>query len=395
MRLVQRVIGAELVSASGTALTQFAVPVAIINETHSAATAGVVASLLTFGTVTGVVAAPRVIASLGCRLSMLLADSSAVAVATVLCVVSLLQGINVTALALGFFLLGLARNCFASAQQIVLGQIATGDELASAYGQVMAASRTANIAGPILSGAAVAGPGLWPLFAIDAISFGLSAALVLSVTRRIDASIKAEQPQGPRAAVRTIMRSGLLRWWTTAAGITEVAWQVFFLSLPVVAVAIWHSPVAAGVLFAGFSAGSVLGSLAAGRAAREVGRVRLASVTRAAIPAIYVAVALFYRDYAVFLSLVCVSGVVNGLATPGIAAIVREAIPRSELPGVLSLRYSLNLTGGVAGRAGGGFLLDLVTVGAALGASAALQALGWWAFRLGEREYRNADATPG
>lgn len=382
MTPVRRLVMAELTSEIGSSLTLFAVPVAVFIRTRSPATTGVVASLVTLGTVLGAVAAPRVIALAGCRWSMLFSDGLAAVVSVGLFFASITSTANVWVLAVGVFVLGFIRNSFVSAQQIVLGQIVTGDELAAAYGQVMAATRIATILGPIVAGASLTGPGLWPLFAADAVSFMVSAVLVLTVTRSVTAPVGSGS-RSTLSALKFIARSPLLRWWTSAAAVTEVAWQVLFLSVPVIAVLNWSSPIEAGVIFAGFSGGSLLGSVGVGPAARRYGRVRVATVARAVVPITFIAMAALQRNFVAFLVAVSIGGLVNGIANPGLAAIVRESIPMHDLAGVLSVRYSLNLTGGMIGRAGGGFLINAVNVAPALVIAAIMQGVGWLLFRTG------------
>lgn len=236
--------------------------------------------------------------------------------------------------------------------------------------------------GPVVAGASLSGPGLWPLFAVDAVSFVVSAILVQTVTRSVAAPV-ASGSRSTLSALRFIVRSPLLRWWTSAAAVTEVAWQVLFLCIPVTAVLNWSSPIMAGVILSGFSAGSLLGSVGVGTAARRYGRVRVATVARAVVPLTFIAMAALQRSFAAFLVAVSIGGLANGIANPGIASIVRESIPMHELTGVLSMRYSLNLTGGMVGRVGGGFLVQAVNVAPALLIAAIVQSVGWVLFQAG------------
>lgn len=393
MAPVQRVVLAELLSGTGSSLTQFAVPVAVLASSGSPGYAGLVASLLTLGVVIAPFGAPRILSWLGCRRSMIVADALSCAVSLLMAVSIATAGVAVWMLAVAAVVLGFLSNSFNSGEQLILAEMASGDELTAAYGKVMAASRLAAIGGPMAAGAVLSGPGLWLLFALDAASYLVSLIIMSSVTREVSPPPSESSAVGFMHSVRWIWASRLARSWTGAAAVTEFGWQLLFLGLPVIAIDRWNSPVVAGVLFACFSGGSLVGSLLVGPVVRRFGRVHVASIARLLVVIVFLLVTIANAYVAPLAALIAASGLVNGIANPGIASILLEAIPAPQRGAVTSARYSLNMAGGLAGRAGGGGIYQVLPIAVSLAIATVVQGVGWLMFAYGAKD-RTASSAP-
>src|SRR5439155_17438859 len=81
---------------------------------------------------------------------------------------------------------------------------------------------------------------------------------------------------GMRAPFRFIVRGPLLRIWTPALAIGDMAWTAFFITVPFLVVARFGADARiAGWLFASFGVGAVLGNAISYRVARHVDAMTL------------------------------------------------------------------------------------------------------------------------
>lgn len=204
-----------------------------------------------------------------------------VAVLGLLTLTGLVQVWHVWAMAAG---MGLLTGFGGPAIQSLLPSLVPAAAVSAAIGFNIATSSLGGIAGRSLGGWLVGTAGIWPVFVINALTFLAPVVTLQYLRRRAAASPAAALAAGPQKDRRAFWRDlgegvAYLRAHPSLAAVLLV-WSSFSLFE---APTIWLAPVFArdillvgpqglGLLFAAFSAGFFVGSLAAGRWAGRVSR---------------------------------------------------------------------------------------------------------------------------
>jgi MFS family permease len=141
------------------------------------------------------------------------------------------------------------------------------EDLPWANGLLSAAGSVARLAGPALGGGLYALGGAGLAFAVNAASFAVSAALVVSIR---DASFSAsdtheDEPTGSLEGFRVIRRDPVLLWITVAWTGMWLAMNIAFVADPPLARGFGVGPLGFGLIDTAFGAGALLGSLVAAR----------------------------------------------------------------------------------------------------------------------------------
>ena len=244
----------DVVSMTGSQMTWLALPWFVLTSTGSPARMGVVlavesASLAVFGFLSG-----NVVARLGPRRTMLIADAVR---APLIALVPLLHAVDALSfpllLALVAAVTAVAVPSFASKTSI-LPELVGEDErvLTEANALVQGAMRITLITGPPLGGALIAVIGATNVLFIDAATFVVAFALVALF---VPAVARVEQDAESRslvAGLRFLARDRLLRPWTIAVVIGDVAgWS----SSPRCRCSSWHGSARSRNCSAGSGAG--------------------------------------------------------------------------------------------------------------------------------------------
>ncbi len=169
-------------------------------------------------------------------------------------------------LAVGFAA-AIVETPFWSASAAAIPNLVDEDDLAWANGLIQVGANAGIMVGPAIGGVLLAAIGAGPVFAANALSFVLSAALVLTVHGRFaeERAGDAHEHDGIRAGFVFIARDRVLRTLV-------LAWSAFVLGLGMVMVA--DVPLAElfgagatgyGLMIGAWGAGSVIGSLSGRR----------------------------------------------------------------------------------------------------------------------------------
>lgn len=257
---VRRLAAARILSITGGAAAYTALNFTIFDRTGSAAWVAL-SLLLTFG-VTGLVMPPAgILGDRFDRRKVLIASDLAGAACFAMMAVS-----SEPAWLLPWaFLSAIAEAPFWSASEAAIPNVA-GPELTTWANGLLGASRMAGIAiGPALGGALLIVLSPSAVFGLNAASFVLSAAIILTVHARFSGERGEEEFRGLRAGFRFLRNDRVLRTLL-------LAWVVFISGMGMSMVA--DAPLAAffdagslgfGLLITAWGGGSALGSLIARR----------------------------------------------------------------------------------------------------------------------------------
>lgn len=257
---VRRLATARIISISGGAAAYTALNFTILEQTGSAAWVAV-SLLLTFG-VTGFVVPPAgILGDRFDRRKVLIASDLAGAA----CFAMMALSSEPAWLLPWAFLSAVAEAPFWSASEAAIPNVA-GPELTTWANSLLGASRLAGVAiGPALGGALLAATSPSIVFGLNAVSFVLSALIIVTVHGRFSGEPSEEEFRGMRAGFRFLRHDRVLRTLL-------LAWVVFISGMGMSMVA--DAPLAEffdagafgfGLLITAWGGGSALGALFARR----------------------------------------------------------------------------------------------------------------------------------
>jgi MFS family permease len=271
-------LGAEVVSSLGSQMTYLALPWFVLVTTHSAARMGVVLGVELLPTALLGIPSGAVVSKLGARRTMMVADAAR---APLMASIPLLHSAGELSfpVLLGIvFVIGVFLAPHFSAQRLILPELVGDDErtVAQANAFVEGAQRTTALVGPSVAGVLIPIVGAPKMLYLDAATFLFSFVTLLLFVPYRPPLPAAEEGRGLLAGVRFIGRDPLMRRLLPTAVVLNALSQLLAISLPVLAFEEFGgSSRVAGVFFAAFGAGAVVGSLIAVKIVPKFEPIRL------------------------------------------------------------------------------------------------------------------------
>jgi MFS family permease len=332
---LRALLAAEVISTTGMQMTWLALPWFVLITTDSPAQmTGVMAAELLGFAIAGLPAGP-LIQRLGARRTMLWAD--AVRTPLMLLVPALhwsghLVYGEVLVLALA---LGVVGAPHFTAQRVILPELLGEDEtrLSQANALFQGAIRATLLLGPPLGGVLIGVLDAATVLVVDAGTYVVSFVLLALFVPGRDGGPEAEEARGLLAGLRFLRREPLLRVWIPLFVVGDAGWQAFFAAVPVLTIERFGADAkVAGVLFAAFGAGALVGNFASYRfLSRRFEGLRLIAFS---VP--FQALPLWILPLDVgagtMFCAVLASGIANGVCNPSIHAIWMLRIPAALRP---------------------------------------------------------------
>lgn len=324
-------LGRDIVSVTGSQITWLALPWFVLTTTGSATRMAVVlavesASLAVFGYLGG-----NLVSRLGPRRTMLVADAVR---APLVALVPLLHALDALTFPLLLVLVAaisaFVTPSFASKTSIVPDLVGEDERvLGEANALLQAANRITLVLGPPIAGVLIAVMGATNVLLIDAATFLVGFALVALFVRGGGRVEEDEESRGLAAGLRFLARDPLLRPWSIAVIVGDVAWVVLFAAMPVLVLSRFgEQPEVLGWIWGGWGLGAVLGSVIAFRIVAGVDRLLLSSLGELAMIA---PIWLLLADLPVsaLVAAMAMSGLANGLVNAPIYTIFLTRTPRA------------------------------------------------------------------
>ncbi len=263
-------LAAHAVSLTGNVLTLVALPLHVLAETGSASATGLTGAVATVPVVLGGVLGGVFVDRLGARRTSALADLVSGATIVAVPVLDRTVGLPFAALLVLVFCAGLLDTPGQIARSTLLLDVAAEAQvpLERAVGWFEACERGARLLGAPVAGLLVAGLGTLGVLALDGLSFGVAAALVLLLVPT--AAGRADEATAPRAGcwteladgVRFLVHEPLLRAVVVLVLCTNLLDAAkSTVLLPVAAEANLGGAVAFGLLVGTMGGGALVGSL--------------------------------------------------------------------------------------------------------------------------------------
>ena len=332
-------LGAEVVSTTGTQMTWLALPWFVLVTTGSATQTSFVMAAELVGLALLGLPGGRFLGRLGARRTMIVCDAARAPLMLVIPVLHWTGGLSFAVLLAVAFGLGALSAPYFAAQKVIVPELLGEDEtkVGEANALFQAATRTTLLLGPALGGVLIGVMGATSVLILDAGSYVISVLLVASFVPRRPPLEQDPEHRKIRAGLRFLLRDPLLRVWWPVFAIGDAAWTAFFITIPVLVIARFgHDPKIAGWLFASFGVGAVIGNAIAFRfLLRRMEGLALISVfiMGQALPLWFLWLPLPAAGIA---AVILVSGIANGLVNPPLHTISTLRVPASLRPTVMT-----------------------------------------------------------
>jgi MFS family permease len=281
------ILSAELVSLTGTSMTFVALPWFVLATTGSAARMGWVlaAELAPFG-LFGILAG-SLVARLGAKRSMLLADAARGPLMTLVPILWWTHHLSFAALLAATFAIGSFAAIYTPSSRLILPEVLGEDERLVARGSAILSSGTmlTQILGPVLAGVLIAATSPATVLVIDAGTYFFSFAVIAALVRAGKRVEQTGAAKGVLAGIRFLVHDPLLGPLLLTACVVNMVAQALIVAIQ--ALAYFHYGANAhvlGFLFGSFGVGALAGGLVAQQVAQKADLLKLAAFAMLAMP---------------------------------------------------------------------------------------------------------------
>jgi len=201
--------------------------------------------------------------------------------------------------------------------------------ISHANGLFQGAIRVTLLLGPPLAGVLIGFIGAANVLVIDGFTYLVSFGLVAAFVPRRETSVEAEEDsRGILVGFRFLVHDALLRVWIPLFVAGDAAWQAFFVAVPVLTIERFGADAKiAGLLFAGFGAGALIGNVLSFRfLVHRLDGLLLVALTVPLQAAPLWVLTLHVGAPAMFVAIL-VSGIGNGICNPSIHTIFTLRMP--------------------------------------------------------------------
>jgi MFS family permease len=277
---------AEAVSSLGSQMTFLALPWFVLATTGSPAKMSLVLAVELLPVALLGIPSGALVSKLGARTTMVIGDAAR---APLMLAIPLLYeaGLLSFPLLLVFvFALGCFMAPYFSAQRLILPELVGDDErtVAQANAIVEGTQRATALLGPSLAGVLIAVIGATNVLYVDAATFFFSFVILATLVPRRPPVAESEEARGLLAGIRFLLHDPLLRVLSVTALFLNLFGQMLSASLPVLAFEEFdESSKIAGLFFAAFGAGSLVGATLAVKLVPRFDPIRLGAVALVAL----------------------------------------------------------------------------------------------------------------
>ena len=274
-------LSAEAISSLGAQMTFLALPWFVLVTTGSAAKMSLVLAVELLPVALLGIPSGIVISKWGARKTMVVGDAAR---APLMLAIPLLQEagwLSFPVLLACVFAMGCFLAPYFSAQRLILPELVGDDEstVAQANAVVEGTQRATALLGPSLAGILIAVIGAANVLYFDAVTYFISFLILVTLVPKRPPVEATEESGGLLAGIRFLFRDRLLRVLTITALFLNLFGQMLVVSLPVLAFDEFdESSTIAGLFFAAFGAGAVVGSILAIKLVPKFDPIRLGAV---------------------------------------------------------------------------------------------------------------------
>jgi len=351
-RGVAPLLTAEVVSSFGSQMSYLALPWFVLVTSGSATRMSVVLAVELIPVALLGVPSGMLIARLGARRTMLLGDAAR---APLMASIPALYSLGALSFPL-LLVIACAIGCFVapyfSAQRLILPELVGDDErtVSQANAFVEGAQRATALLGPSTAGVLISVIGATAVLYVDAATFVFSFFTLLLLVPQGAPQPASDEGRGVLAGVRFVFRDPLLRMIAPTALVLNGLGQLLTISLPVLAyLDFGGSARIAGIFFASFGAGAVVGSLVAIKLAPRFDPIKLAAAALVGLTVPIPLLALHLPAWGVVGALF-VSSLFGPLVNAPLIGVITTRTPAALRAKVMTGVMTASALGGPVGR---------------------------------------------
>jgi hypothetical protein len=341
-------LAAETISTTGTEMTWLALPWFVLVTTGSPARMGFVVAAAVTGAALFGLPGGSVLAKLGARRTMLLADACR---APLVLAVPLLHWAGALSypLLLGLvFAEGALAAPYFAAQRVIVPELLGEEEqvVGRANALLQGASRITLLLGPAAAGVLIAWVGAASVLVIDAATFGVSFLLVGLLLPSVAPAQQDDSARGLFVGLRYFARDPLLRAWGAMIVIVDASWIVLFTGIPVLVFEEYgREAVTAGWIIGAFGAGAIAGNVIAYRLLGRFDSLAWASLGLL-VESLPLWLLVFPLPAPAVAAALGTAGLVNGLVNPALHSILTLRAPAAVRAKAMTAVLTLSQVGG-------------------------------------------------
>jgi MFS family permease len=377
---------ANAISGAGNAVTRLAIPWFVLETTGSAARTGIVGAVEMLPVVLAGVFGGTLVDRFGFRRMSVISDLASGATVAIIPTLYFTVGLEFWQLLALVFAGALLDVPGQTARRSFIPELAeaAGMPVTRANGYFGAISRSTGLLGPPIAGVLIAILGAAPLLWIDAVTFAVSAAMMLAlVPSKLE---PPADPSQPAVSYRSDLADGfrwiwgnpLIRTLVAMILVTNLIESPLLIVLTVYAREVLDSSVALGVLFGVFSVGAIAGSMASEAVAARVPGRWILPITFSGIVILYGAL-IIEPPFAAILAVALGVGLMAGPFNPFLDTVFQQRVPSRMRGRVFGLRSALMMSATPLGVLAGGALISAAGIRTTLVVQviAMLLAIGW------------------
>jgi MFS family permease len=375
-------LGAEVISATGSGMTQLALPWFVLATTGSPARMSMVIAAEMLAVAILGIPGGALAARLGSRRMMLSGDLLRCGLIMIIPALYLLDALSFGLLLLVAFAVGAVYAPYQASQVVILPDLVGDDDalLARANALLLGANRVTTLLAAPAAGVLIGVFGSLGVLWIDAASFFAAFALVALFVPSGQRVPEADDAKGLFAGVRTLFKDAMLRPWTLSISGFEMAWQIVFAAIPVLAFLYYdRDPRVAGLLFGAFAAGALLGNVVVFPLLRSISPLRMIVIGK--VPQALAFWVLVVDSRAVTVGAVLFfTGFCTGLIGGPTAAVQTNRIPPALRAKAMSAFVTISLLAGALGLVAAAPLMQAANVTSVFVLVALLHSVGTFFF---------------
>ncbi len=342
---------AEAISSLGSRMTILALPWFVLVTTGSAAKMTLVLAVQLVPVALLGIPSGTVVSRLGARTTMVVGDAVR---APLMLAIPLLYGAGLLTFPLLLacvFAMGVFLAPYFSAERLILPELVGDDErtVAQANAIVEGTQRATALLGPVLAGGLIAAIGAANVLYVDGATFLVSFLILVTLVPRRRPIVQTDEARGLLAGIRFLLRDRFLRILAFTSLFTNLFGQMLTASLPVLAYENFDGRSGiAGLFFAAFGAGAVIGSAVAVKLAPRFEPVRLGALALVglALPLPLLGLPL---PAAAVIAVLFTSSLFGPLVNAPLLGVITMRTPEALRPKVMTALLTMGLLAGPAG----------------------------------------------
>ncbi|HET7856512.1 MAG TPA: MFS transporter [Gaiellaceae bacterium] len=342
---------AEAVSSLGSQMTFLALPWFVLVTTGSAAKMSIVLAVELLPVALLGIPSGALISRLGARTTMVVGDAARAPLMLAIPVLHEAGLLTFPLLLVFVFALGCFLAPYFSAQRLILPELVGDDErtVAQANAVVEGTQRATALLGPSLAGILIAVIGATNVLYLDAASYFASFLILTAFVPRRPPVAQSEDARGLLAGIRFLVRDPFLRVLGLTALVLNMFGQMLVASIPVLAFEEFdESSTIAGLFFASFGAGAVVGSVLALKLVPRYDPIRLGALSVVALTVPIPLLSLPLPAAAV-IAVLFVSSVFGPLVNAPLIGVITMRTPEALRPKVMTGVITIALLAGPVG----------------------------------------------